>query len=117
VGWGFPGGGREPGETIDATVARELWEEANARPMETRLLGALGGVAIDDQGLVAAPIDHHALLWARVELDEFTGAHETLERRIVSARDVDGLLMLPYPGLLDLAARVDPLLDWDEEPR
>jgi len=36
--WLFPGGGREPGETVEQCVEREVWEETSLRVAVTRFL-------------------------------------------------------------------------------
>jgi 8-oxo-dGTP pyrophosphatase MutT (NUDIX family) len=39
VHWGFPAGRPEPGERIEETLRRELWEEACVRVVSARMLG------------------------------------------------------------------------------
>ena len=44
--WGIIGGGMEPGESLEETAARELWEEAGLRAERFELLGVLSGSAL-----------------------------------------------------------------------
>jgi 8-oxo-dGTP pyrophosphatase MutT (NUDIX family) len=116
LGWALPGGGREIAESIHETLARELWEEARARAIDVRFLAALRDAELDASGGVGSDLDHHAVFWARVELDPFEPEFEIVERRVIRARDAVDLLLFPHDHLFDLAALVDPLLDWKPEP-
>ncbi len=113
--WGIPGGGREGDESIRDNLTREVWEEACSRVVDARFLTALRGVPLDAQGGVGGPVEHHALFWARVELEPFVPEFETRARRVVSAREA--LDIVQFPGttrlLLDRASAFDPALDWD----
>jgi 8-oxo-dGTP pyrophosphatase MutT (NUDIX family) len=117
--WDVPGGGREPGETIEQNIAREVWEEACCRIVDARHVASLRCVRLDGDGGVAAPPEYHALFWARVELEPFEARFETTRRRLVSPAVAAEIT--PFPDttrlLLDRAADLDPLLDWKREPR
>ena len=41
--WGIIGGGMEPGESLEETAARELWEEAGLKAESFELLDVLSG--------------------------------------------------------------------------
>lgn len=80
--WGLPGGHPEGDETLEATLAREVWEEARA--VVTRC-AYLGSQRVDDprapDGLTRY---YQARFWARVELRPFVAEWETMARRLVS---------------------------------
>lgn len=89
-GWQFPGGGVEPGETLEEALARELREEAN---VELTAPAALKAVYFNRN---ASRRDHVALYLV-------TGFHQTAkktpDREIVEAR---------FFSLEDLPAETTP---------
>jgi ADP-ribose pyrophosphatase YjhB (NUDIX family) len=74
-----PGATVERGETLEQTLARELWEEACARVMVRRYIGCQRVDELDEQGTSY----YQTRFWARVELEPFTGEHEMTARRLV----------------------------------
>lgn len=75
----LPGGGVEAGESAEAALARELWEEAAA---SVEALEKLGTQRADDPAVGSS---YQAFYWCRVTLAEtFTPEHEISERRLVA---------------------------------
>jgi 8-oxo-dGTP pyrophosphatase MutT (NUDIX family) len=113
----IPGGGREPGETIEETLAREVWEEACCRVVDSVFLAALRGVKLDERGAAADDVEHHALFWARVEVATFEPMFETRQRRLVAPQEAIDVTTFPETTrlLLDRAASIDPRLEWNPE--
>ena len=112
--WGLPGGGKEAGETTAENFAREVWEEACARVVDSSFLSALRIVELDERGGPVGEVELHAQLWARVELAPWEPQFETTARKIMAPEDAVDLSLHPdiTRALLDRAARIDPLLDW-----
>jgi 8-oxo-dGTP pyrophosphatase MutT (NUDIX family) len=113
----IPGGGRESGETIEENLAREVWEEACCRVVDSTFVVALRGVKLDEHGAAADEVEHHALFWARVEVADFEPMFETRQRRLVTPQEAVDLTTFPETTrlLLDRAARIDPLLEWEPD--
>ncbi|HXY91792.1 MAG TPA: NUDIX hydrolase [Acidimicrobiia bacterium] len=113
--WDIPGGGREPGESIQENLAREVWEEACCRVVETVCITTLRGAELGADGGVGGEIDHHALFWARVEVEPWAPRFETRERRFATPSEAVELTTFPETTrlLLDRAAAIDPALDWE----
>ncbi|MPY65580.1 NUDIX domain-containing protein [Deinococcus sp. SDU3-2] len=86
--WSLPGGHPEAGEDWEATLRREVREEACAEVLACRLLGA-----VRVEGLTPQP--YFQLRYrARVRLDAFTPTFETRHRAAVSPAEV--LRFLPW---------------------
>ena len=81
--WTLPGGTVEPGEELEATLAREVWEEACARVTETRYLASQH---VSDPGNPGGLTSYYqSRWWARVELEAWYPCHETTARRLVGS--------------------------------
>lgn len=79
--WGLPGGRPEGGETLEAALAREVWEEARA--VVTRC-AYLGSQRVDDPHAPRGPTRYYqARFWARVEPRPFVAEWETTAWRLV----------------------------------
>ncbi|MHB1533980.1 MAG: NUDIX hydrolase [Acidimicrobiales bacterium] len=79
--WNLPGGGVEPGESLEECLVREVAEEGCARVLGRRYLGCQ---RVDE--LVSPAVTrscYQVRFWARVELDPWCPEHETFERRLV----------------------------------
>jgi 8-oxo-dGTP pyrophosphatase MutT (NUDIX family) len=114
--WGLSGGGKEVGETTAETFAREVWEEACSRVVESHFLFAVRFVELDEHGSV----HHgglHAKMWARVELEEWNPQFEMTRRRLVSPDEAVDICLFSNVTRLMMAsaAHHDPMLVWDSE--
>lgn len=80
--WNLPGGHPEGQETLEQTLAREVWEEACAEVLASRYLGCQ---QIDDpdapDGLTCY---YQARFWARIVLHPFVPEHETTHRCLIA---------------------------------
>jgi 8-oxo-dGTP pyrophosphatase MutT (NUDIX family) len=75
-----PSGTIEPGETLEQTLIREVWEEACARVRACAYIGCQRVEHLDDDRLAY----YQTRFWARVELAPFVAAHEMTARRLVT---------------------------------
>ena len=78
--WTLPGGTIEPGETLEQTPVREVWEEACARVRACAYIGCQRVEHLDDD----RPAYYQTRFWARVDLEPFAPAHEMTARKLVS---------------------------------
>ena len=78
--WTLPGGTIEPGETLEQTLTREVWEEACARVRACAYIGCQRIEHLDDD----RPAYYQTRFWARVDLEPFVAAHEMTARVLVS---------------------------------
>jgi len=79
--WNLPGGSPEAGETLEAALEREVWEEARARVVRAQYIGCQ---EIEDPDANAGPkLYYQARFWARVEVYPFKALFETTDRKLV----------------------------------
>jgi len=96
--WNLPGGHPEQGETLEAALEREVWQEARARVVRSQYIGCQ---QIDDPDAEAGPkLYYQARFWARVEVYPFKALFETTDRRLI---DPDELLDTLFWGDLPIA--------------
>lgn len=111
--WNLPGGGLDPGETLEQCLAREVAEEGCARVTDCRYIGCQ---RVDDLQHPDGPQSYYqARLWARVELDPWNPRHETFERRLVAAGEF--LAVLAWGNALIAAVILAEGLRVDAEAR
>jgi 8-oxo-dGTP pyrophosphatase MutT (NUDIX family) len=81
--WGFPAGRPEPGEDIEETLRRELWEEAGVRVVSAQLLGFARSecLAGPEAGLVLV----RSYWRAEVEVLAWQPQFEIVHRRMIPA--------------------------------
>lgn len=78
----LPGGKPEGSETLEETLAREVWEEACAVVERCAYLGCQ---RIDDPTAPHGPtVTYQARFWAQVSLHPFQARFETIARRLIA---------------------------------
>jgi len=78
--WNLPGGRPEDGETLEAALQREVWEQARARVVRSQYIGCQ---QVEDLDAVGPKLYYQARLWARVEVYPFKALFETSDRKLV----------------------------------
>jgi len=94
-GWDIPGGHREPGESLEAALSREIEEEANATVAHSRLFAHFR-IYFPGSKPLNYPYPHPesfmaCFLCSLSVLKPFSADFETVERRLFSPTEVRGL--------------------------
>lgn len=88
--WNLPGGRPEQGESLEAALEREVWEEARARVVRSTYIGCQ---QVEDPDAAEGPrLYYQARYWARVEVYPFKALFETTDRQLVEPGEFLGQL-------------------------
>ncbi|WP_432983345.1 NUDIX hydrolase [Dactylosporangium sp. CA-233914] len=103
IHWGFPAGRPEGGESLQATLAREMYEEACVDVLDARLLGFARSECTQghEQGLVLV----RSYWLAHVVIGQWEPRYEIAHRRIVPAAQATRHVRDPDPIATRIAMR------------
>ena len=114
--WDVPGGGKEPGRDHRGELRPRSREEACARVVDSHFLCGLRFVELGPDGAARRTDEHHAQIWARVELEPWDPQFEIADGRVVSPEDAIDLVRSSNVDALVLeraAARSTRCSGWD----
>lgn len=98
--WGLPGGAKEPGETLEETARRELFEETGLIAKSLRFLTVCSGLEFTHTYPNGNKIEHVAAIYHALEVERNMrpDERETLELRYFGLRELPD--MQPLSELL-----------------
>ena len=90
-GWNTPGGHRIPGETLEETLRREVWEESRCKILQHEPIGYQKLTLLEDPGpdyKYPSPVSYQLFYECLVKPEKFEPSDETTDRIFVNPVDL-----------------------------